>query len=98
MSVGVVKTVIGQVFATSPDGSRHLLVEGDTILEGEQIDTGAEGAISITLSDGKTLDLGRDTHWDSHDATLSSGYRCGCCQSAGEYHRAGRAPVRYERL
>lgn len=33
--VGVVKTVIGQVFATSPDGSRHLLVEGDTLQEGD---------------------------------------------------------------
>jgi hypothetical protein len=62
---GIVKAVIGQVFAIAPDGSQRLLVEGDRILEGEQVETGASGAITLSLADGKQLDLGRDSHWDS---------------------------------
>ncbi|TKU65998.1 retention module-containing protein, partial [Citrobacter sp. wls711] len=63
--VGTIKTIIGQVFAIAPDGSRRVLVEGDHILAGEQVKTGAAGAVSISLTNGKTLALGRDTHWDS---------------------------------
>jgi hypothetical protein len=62
---GIVKAVIGQVFAVAPDGSQRLLVEGDRVLEGEQVETGASGAITLSLADGKQLDLGRDSHWDS---------------------------------
>lgn len=61
---GTIKTIIGQVFAIAPDGSRRLLVEGDKIQTGEQIETGANGAVTLTLSNGKTLDLGRDSHWE----------------------------------
>lgn len=68
--VGTVKAIIGQVFAIAPDGSRRLLVEGDHILNGEQVDTGTAGAVTLSLADGRTLDLGRDTHWDS--STLST--------------------------
>ncbi|WP_420173009.1 retention module-containing protein, partial [Leclercia adecarboxylata] len=68
---GIVKAVIGQVFAVSPDGSKRLLTEGDRILDGEQVQTGPTGAISLSLADGKQVDLGRDSHWDSsgHVAT-----------------------------
>lgn len=61
---GTIKAIIGQVFAISPDGSKRLLVEGDRILSGEQVETAANGAVTITLPDGKTLDLGRDSHWE----------------------------------
>ncbi|ASG64312.1 hypothetical protein CEW81_22775 [Kluyvera genomosp. 3] len=61
---GIIKAIIGQVFAISPDGTRRLLVEGDKLLAGEQIETGANGAVTLALPDGKTLDLGRDSHWD----------------------------------
>ena len=68
---GTIKTIIGQVFAISPDGSRRLLTEGDRILAGEQIETGATGAVTIALPNGKNLDLGRDSHWDSTQNSLS---------------------------
>lgn len=61
---GIVKAVIGQVFAVSPDGSKRLLTEGDRILDGEQVQTGPTGAISLSLADGKQVDLGRDSHWE----------------------------------
>ncbi|MDU1083625.1 MAG: retention module-containing protein, partial [Leclercia adecarboxylata] len=58
---GIVKAVIGQVFAVSPDGSTRLLTEGDRVLDGEQVQTGATGAITLSLANGKQLDLGRDS-------------------------------------
>ncbi|WP_395303353.1 retention module-containing protein [Pectobacterium polonicum] len=61
--IGVIKFVIGQVFVVALDGSQRLLVAGDRVYSGEEVMTGANGAVSITLPDGKTLDLGRDSHW-----------------------------------
>ena len=63
ITTGIIKTLIGQVFAISPDGSSRLLIEGDKIFAGEQIETGANGAVTIGLPDGTTLDLGRGSHW-----------------------------------
>ena len=56
-SVAVVKSIVGQVFAVSPEGIRRLLVEGDRLFAGEQVDTGASGAVSLELADGRVIDL-----------------------------------------
>ncbi|MDM9586502.1 immunoglobulin-like domain-containing protein [Pseudomonas asiatica] len=69
--VAVVKSIVGQVIAVSPEGIRRVLIEGDRLMAGEQVLTGAGGAITLELSDGRTLDLGRDTQW-SADAPDSS--------------------------
>lgn len=61
--IAVVKTVVGQVMALSPDGVRRLLVEGDRLFRGEQVQTGEAGRISLTLDDGQTVDLGRASQW-----------------------------------
>ncbi|KAA0983972.1 retention module-containing protein [Pseudomonas sp. ANT_J12] len=61
--VAIVKSIVGQVFAVSPEGVRRVLVEGDRLLVGDQVDTGAAGAVTLELADGRTLDLGRDTQW-----------------------------------
>ncbi|WP_253272510.1 retention module-containing protein, partial [Pectobacterium brasiliense] len=61
--IGVIKFVIGQVVIVALDGSQRLLVAGDRVYSGEEVVTGANGAVSITLPDGKTLDLGRDSRW-----------------------------------
>ncbi|MCK6190244.1 retention module-containing protein, partial [Pseudomonas sp. EYE_354] len=65
-SVAVVKSIVGQVFAVSPEGIRRLLVEGDRLFAGEQVDTGASGAVSLELADGRTIDLGRDSQWSAN--------------------------------
>ena len=65
-SVAVVKSIVGQVFAVSPEGIRRLLVEGDRLFAGEQIQTGPEGAVSLELADGRVLDLGRDSQWSAN--------------------------------
>ncbi len=69
--VAIVKSIVGQVFVVSPEGIRRVLVEGDKLFAGDQVDTGLSGAVSLELADGRTLDLGRDTQW-SADAPDSS--------------------------
>ncbi|WP_437217267.1 Ig-like domain-containing protein [Pectobacterium sp. LFLA-215] len=69
--IGVIKFVIGQVFIVALDGSQRLLVAGDRIYSGEEVVTGANGAVSITLPDGKTLDLGRDSRWSDVSSASS---------------------------
>ncbi|WDH23070.1 LapA family giant adhesin [Pseudomonas chlororaphis] len=61
--VATVKSIVGQVFVVSPEGVRRVLVEGDRLYVGDQIDTGLAGAVSLELADGRTLDLGRETQW-----------------------------------
>ncbi|MBA1201505.1 retention module-containing protein, partial [Pseudomonas capeferrum] len=59
--VGVVSKVIGQVVAISSDGMRRMLIEGDRLFVGEQLETGAAGAIAVRLQNGAELTLGRDS-------------------------------------
>ncbi|MGN4051873.1 LapA family giant adhesin [Pseudomonas sp. SM4] len=63
--VAIVKSIVGQVFVVSPEGVRRVLVEGDRLYVGDQIDTGLSGAVSLELADGRTLDLGRETQWSA---------------------------------
>ncbi|SEE62455.1 retention module-containing protein [Pseudomonas palleroniana] len=70
--VAIVKSIVGQVFVISPEGTRRVLVEGDRLFAGDQVDTGMSGAVSLELADGRTLDLGRETQWsaDLPDSTV----------------------------
>jgi hypothetical protein len=43
-----------------------VLVEGDRLFAGEQVETGPAGSVSLELADGRTLDLGRDTQWSAN--------------------------------
>ena len=51
--VATVKSIVGQVFVISPEGARRVLVEGDRLFAGDQIDTGLSGAVSLELADGR---------------------------------------------
>ncbi|MBN3864266.1 retention module-containing protein [Pseudomonas frederiksbergensis] len=59
--IGIVSKVIGQVYAVAGDGTRRTLVEGDRLFAGEQLVTGAEGAVAVQLQNGQELTLGRDS-------------------------------------
>ena len=72
-SVGVVSKVIGQVFAVASDGSRRALVEGDRLFAGEQLETGATGAIAVHLQSGGELTLGRDSSLHLTPERLANG-------------------------
>jgi large repetitive protein len=57
--IGTVTKVIGQVFAQAANGSKRPLVEGDRLYAGDQLITGAEGAVAVKLQNGEELTLGR---------------------------------------
>ncbi|KAB0505441.1 retention module-containing protein, partial [Pseudomonas lini] len=80
--VAIVKSIVGQVFAVSPEGIRRVLVEGDRLLVGDQVDTGAAGAITLELADGRILDLGRDTQWSGSDPGSSTDLAQATAQAA----------------
>ncbi|MFZ3202354.1 MAG: retention module-containing protein, partial [Pseudomonas sp.] len=60
--IGVVSQVVGEVFAVAGNGARRTLTEGDRVFAGEQLVTGASGAVAIALVGGGELTLGRDSN------------------------------------
>jgi hypothetical protein len=48
--IGTVRQVVGEVFAVASDGTRRLVVEGDQLYAGEQLQTGAGGAVAVNCS------------------------------------------------
>lgn len=59
--IGVVSQVVGEVFAVASDGSRRPISEGDRVYAGEQLVTGASGAVAVAMTNGRQLTLGRDS-------------------------------------
>ncbi|SFN30902.1 VCBS repeat-containing protein, partial [Pseudomonas sp. ok602] len=70
--IGTVSKVIGQVFAQGADGTRRALVEGDRLFNGDQLVTGAEGAVAVHLQNGQELTLGRDSSLQMTSQLLAS--------------------------
>lgn len=69
--IGTVSKVIGQVFAVAGDGTRRVLVEGDRLFAGDQLVTGAEGAVAVHLQNGQELTLGRGSSLQMTDQLLA---------------------------
>ncbi|MBO3276452.1 retention module-containing protein [Pseudomonas schmalbachii] len=59
--LGVVGKVEGEVFALAADGSRRPLSAGDKLYVGEQLVTGAHGAVAVKVAGGGEIVLGRDS-------------------------------------
>ncbi|HEY0288899.1 MAG TPA: retention module-containing protein [Pseudomonas sp.] len=59
--IGTVRQVTGDVFAVASSGIKRLLIEGDKVYAGEQLQTGATGAVAVHLAAGGELTLGRDS-------------------------------------
>ena len=59
--IGVVRQVVGEVYAVAGDGTRRLLTEGDRVFAGEQLVTGVDGSVAVALAGGGELTLGRDS-------------------------------------
>ena len=47
--IGTVWRVLGDVFAVAGNGSKRLLVAGDRVFIGEQVQAGSDGAVAIRL-------------------------------------------------
>jgi T1SS-143 domain-containing protein len=69
--IGVVSQVVGEVYAVAGDGTRRPLVEGDRVYAGEQLVTGANGAIAITMTNGQELTVGRDSTMTLNEQMLA---------------------------
>ncbi|WP_283182431.1 retention module-containing protein [Pseudomonas svalbardensis] len=91
--VAIVKSIVGQVFAVSPEGVRRVLVEGDRLFVGDQVDTGAAGAVTLELADGRALDLGRDTQWSGSDPDSSTDLAQATAQAAPSVEELQQAIV-----
>ncbi|MGE6981396.1 retention module-containing protein [Kluyvera intermedia] len=71
--IGTIKAVMGQVWIVASDGSRRLATEGEQIMRGELVVTD-QGAATVTLPNGKNMDLGRGSEWgDGAVAASASG-------------------------
>ncbi|MFK3798211.1 retention module-containing protein [Pseudomonas sp. NPDC088444] len=80
--VAIVKSIVGQVVAVSPEGIRRVLIEGDRLLAGEQVLTGPEGSVTLQLPDGRQLDMGRDSQWSSETPTSTTNIAEATAQAA----------------
>ncbi|MEG1341218.1 MAG: retention module-containing protein, partial [Pseudomonas sp.] len=80
--VAIVKSIVGQVIAVSPEGARRVLIEGDRLFAGDQVLTGLAGAVTLELADGRTLDLGRDTQWSAETPDSSTDLAAATAQAA----------------
>ncbi|MDZ3994398.1 immunoglobulin-like domain-containing protein [Pseudomonas sp. Teo4] len=80
--VAIVKSIVGQVIAVSPEGIRRVLIEGDHLYAGEQVLTGPGGAVTLQLADGRYLDLGRDSQWSADTPDSSTDLSQATAQAA----------------
>lgn len=60
--IGTIKTIIGQAWVVASDGTRRQATEGEQIMRGEVVMTD-QGAVTITLPNGRSMDLGRSSQW-----------------------------------
>ena len=58
--IGNVENLSGSVFAVRTDGTRVELKEGDSVFQGDIIESGADGAIGILLADETTFSMGEN--------------------------------------
>ncbi len=68
--IGTIKAVMGQVWIVATDGSRRLATEGEQVMRGEIIVTD-QGAATVTLPNGKNMDLGRGSEWGDEAVAVS---------------------------
>ncbi|MBS3187932.1 LapA family giant adhesin [Pseudomonas sp. PCH44] len=80
--VAIVKSIVGQVIAVSPEGIRRVLIEGDRLFAGEQVLTGVGGAVTLQLTDGRYVDLGRGSQWSASTADHSTDMYLATAQAA----------------
>ncbi|MDP3979171.1 MAG: retention module-containing protein [Pseudomonas sp.] len=59
LSIGVVRQVIGEVSVVGNDGVQRRLAEGDRVFLGDQLVSGSDGSVAITLDQGGELTMGR---------------------------------------
>ncbi|WP_333495629.1 retention module-containing protein, partial [Kluyvera sp. CHPC 1.251] len=69
--IGTIKAVMGQVWIVASNGTRRLATEGEQVMRGELVVTD-QGAVTVTLPNGKNMDLGRGSEWGSEATSASA--------------------------
>ncbi|WP_320045399.1 retention module-containing protein [uncultured Desulfobacter sp.] len=69
---GIIKAIIGNVSARTPDGQIRQLFVGDVIYENEIIETGAGSGVTIELNDGRTLDLSENSQFAIDETVVTT--------------------------
>lgn len=59
LSIGVVRQVNGEVSLVGNDGVTRRLIEGDRVFLGDQLVSGSDGSVAISLDQGGELTMGR---------------------------------------
>src|SRR5687768_3777522 len=62
LAIGKVETAGGPVFVLRSTGERAMLQKGDPVYQGDTIETGNDGAVSLTLADDSEFSLGQNGH------------------------------------
>ncbi len=58
--IGIVETALGELKVTRASGDQKKLSEGDSVYQGDILETGTDGAVGITFADGSTFSLGNE--------------------------------------
>ena len=58
--IGTVETATGTVTAIRADGTRVTLQQGDSVYQGDVLETSGDGAVGMTFIDDTTFSLGED--------------------------------------
>ena len=58
LKIAIVKQIVGEVIAISPDGSTRVLRKGDEIFLGDSIKTAVDAKVRIVFDDGEVANIG----------------------------------------
>ncbi|WP_369959742.1 retention module-containing protein [Pseudomonas benzenivorans] len=61
--VAIIKSIVGQVFATSLDGLKRQVFEGERLFQGEQLITALGSSVTVQLANGDQVDIGESSQW-----------------------------------
>ncbi|WP_439889337.1 VCBS domain-containing protein [Pseudomonas sp. MBLB4123] len=63
--VAIIKSIVGQVFATSLDGLKRQVFEGERLFQGEQLITALGSSVTVQLANGDQVDIGESSQWQA---------------------------------
>ncbi|QVM87978.1 retention module-containing protein [Pseudomonas lalucatii] len=63
--VAIIKSIVGQVFATSLDGLKRQVFEGERLFQGEQLITALGSSVTLQLANGDQVDIGESSQWQA---------------------------------
>ena len=75
--IGAVETLEGTVEATHSDGAKVTLQQGDSVFQGDVLESGAKGAIGIIFIDESIFSMGKEGRMTLDDMVYDAGEQTG---------------------